>query len=103
VARHPSCFERAGGGLRLEKRAAHAMISGRNGPDQRAEQETWRSALGLAQPAARARPAQRRSQTAFAFRHRITHTPPTMQITTVAWLMQMRRRPRRVEDGVLGA
>jgi hypothetical protein len=26
-----------------------------------------------------------------------------MQITTVAWLMQMRRRPRRVEDGVLGA
>ena len=33
----------------------------------------------------------------------IPHTPPTMQITTVAWLMQMRRRPRRVEDGVLGA
>lgn len=26
-----------------------------------------------------------------------------MQITTVAWLMQMRRRPRCVEDGVLGA
>jgi len=26
-----------------------------------------------------------------------------MQITTVAWLMWMRRRPRRVEDGVLGA
>jgi hypothetical protein len=28
---------------------------------------------------------------------------PLMQITTVSWLMQMRRRPRRVEDGVLGA
>jgi hypothetical protein len=26
-----------------------------------------------------------------------------MQITTIAWLMQMRRRPRHVEDGVLGA
>jgi hypothetical protein len=39
----------------------------------------------------------------FAFRRRILHNPPTMQITTVAWLMQMRRRPRRVEDGVLGA
>ena len=33
----------------------------------------------------------------------IPHTPRTMQITTVAWLMCMRRRPRRVEDGVLGA
>jgi hypothetical protein len=38
-----------------------------------------------------------------AIRGQILHTPPTMQITTVAWLMQMRRRPRRVEDGVLGA
>jgi len=40
---------------------------------------------------------------AVAFRRRIPHNPPTMQITTVAQLMQMRRRPRRVEDGVLGA
>jgi len=31
------------------------------------------------------------------------HTAPTMTITTIAWLMHMRRRPRRVEDGVRGA
>jgi hypothetical protein len=31
------------------------------------------------------------------------HTPRTMQITTVAWLMCMRWRPRHVEDGVPGA
>src|SRR5450759_688609 len=33
----------------------------------------------------------------------LRHTAPTMQITTVAWLMCMRWRPRRVEDGVSSA
>ncbi len=40
---------------------------------------------------------------AVAFPRHFRHTPRTMQITTVAWLMCMCRRPRRVEDGVLGA
>ncbi len=34
---------------------------------------------------------------------RLRQTEGTMQITTVAWLMCMRWRPRRVEDGVSSA
>jgi hypothetical protein len=33
----------------------------------------------------------------------MAHTAPIMTITAISWLMHMRRRPRRVEDGVRGA